>query len=467
MMFIVCMVITIIILHELRETDAGYLILWWFSVTTFLFLALSIAKLLNYIVWPKEKHHYVYKDYVEVPMEKDLETEYNYEYSWLMVNNEKIFYTVLFNVLQKEYGNRYAIMCQVRMQDLFKKRPRAKLIYQSLDFLIVDLYEDFEPVLAIELDWDSHLDPHQKILDQKKEKLISICPFNIIRVRNEDNMDEKLIYELIIPELAPLKDDSFVSNLTMWFRWILYIFTSIYRLIKNGFIYFQRKRDDKKLDDAYKETWISRIDKEFIMTTIKENNNSDWEEKANSKNDLLIFKILLLLFFSLLIFTIISAIRDSLWKKSKEVIDKISNQENKKIEVIMDNGETKKEIEPIIQNGIVAEQFDLCKDYIDSDEITSSDKFKCYWNIFYSNLLNACIKNELCEYTNNEKRYYIHNLSAWEYIFSCYQGINWERKNYKITTPEIRDIIWPWDKQCSSLYWEIFRKLQNQPWDQN
>ena len=469
-LFLFCIFIGLLVspfIKTINIKNIVFLIIWIIFITIISFVIVWLWKIMSWSQKQnKTKDNYIYKDYKEIPLEVDEEMNAKYRYKWLMVENERIFYALLYNILHKEYWNRYTILCQVRMADLFEKVWTKKDLLYSLDFLIVDLKNDYEPVVAIELDWWSHKLKRQKENDKRKEKLISICPFNIIRIENEDNMDEELVYKVIIPELSPLRNQDNTTNIIAFIidclkyalNMIWLIPSKIFKWIKKWFCCIKWKYENKKLDKAYEETWIPKIDKEFIIREIKENNNI-WDsnnENNNTKRNRLIFKWLLITVLLIIILAIISLVYKQIKNESNNNVIK----ENQRITNVI-NRDNKENRIITWDNKVITSLDNPCNEFMEN-EITSkeTEKYKCSWDMFYSEYINACIKYEQCNYNNWEKRYFIQNLNEWEYIFSCHENNKNERKNYKITNPDIRDITRAWEKSCKTLYAEIFRELK-------
>lgn len=423
--------------------------IFWKFFAIFIWVLL-VALIIKLIIKTVKNNKWIYKWYYEAKQDVSSRADNNYTYKWrLLVKNEKIFYNLLKEVLQKEYWDRYEINCQVRMMDLFEmKRKDQWVINLSLDYLIVDKLNDFKPVMAIELDWESHDDPHQQKLDETKEELLSITDIFLVRIRNEDNLDKNIIYKLIIPNLAPTKWTSIFSQIFWWL--------------------FEKKEEIQIPDISNywqsQNTLVEDGNKTVPeLNYIKNENIYNWSTIRYEKKNYSNFKFGLVIWLWLIFFFIFFTILSSNIKSSNE--NKITLQVNNQNRIAQNTVQQKKIEEPItVKDHIdieIKKEDNPCQTFIDEDKNNkqTSDKYTCTSNIFHSDYLNICVKNEVCTYTDNEKRYYIHNLSEWEYIFSCLEESNGNRKNYKISNSDIRDIVWPWEKWCNSLYAEIYRDL--------
>lgn len=90
----------------------------------------------------------------------------------LLNKNELAFFYELKKYLNKNFWEKYYILSQVRVLDFFQKSHSLKTFKWSLDFLICDFDNAMKPVLAIELNWYSHLGFWQRLKDKSKRQLL-------------------------------------------------------------------------------------------------------------------------------------------------------------------------------------------------------------------------------------------------------------------------------------------------------
>ena len=112
--------------------------------------------------------------------------------------SEKQFYKNLKEVLYKLFQNRYEVYPKTRLNDVFNTKYSKDWFMQShTDFLIVDREQEFKPVLAIEVDGDSHNNRWQKKSDKFKDKVFSEANLPLVRIKNEQSGDIKVAYAII------------------------------------------------------------------------------------------------------------------------------------------------------------------------------------------------------------------------------------------------------------------------------
>jgi len=95
-----------------------------------------------------------------------------YKKKALLNKNELNFFYELNKYLKKNFWEKYYVLSQVRILDFFQKAHSIKTFKWSLDFLICDFENNMEPILAIELNWYSHLNFFQRISDRSKKELL-------------------------------------------------------------------------------------------------------------------------------------------------------------------------------------------------------------------------------------------------------------------------------------------------------
>ena len=110
---------------------------------------------------------------------------------------EKEFYKSLKKILSYNYWSKYEVYPKVRLADILKSEKWDKwwkrLAYRHIDFLIVDSEQDFKPMLAIELDWDSHRQYRQIKSDKFKDEALKNSNLPLRRFNNSISNNEEII----------------------------------------------------------------------------------------------------------------------------------------------------------------------------------------------------------------------------------------------------------------------------------
>ena len=124
---------------------------------------------------------------------------------------EKEFYTSLKKALYNNYWFKYEVYPKVRLADIFEperwNKWYKKLWMRHVDFLIVDKDQAFKPMLAIELDWNSHKQYRQYKSDKFKNEIFEDSPLKLIRFNNSTSNNEEIIRMNIVQYLwTPTKN---------------------------------------------------------------------------------------------------------------------------------------------------------------------------------------------------------------------------------------------------------------------
>ena len=110
---------------------------------------------------------------------------------------EKEFYTSLRKVLYYNYWFKYEVYPKVRLADVLKSEQWDKwwkrLAPRHIDFLIVNKEQNFKPMLAIELDWDSHKQYRQYKSDKFKNEVFDNSELPLRRFNNSTSNNEEII----------------------------------------------------------------------------------------------------------------------------------------------------------------------------------------------------------------------------------------------------------------------------------
>ena len=119
--------------------------------------------------------------------------------------HELELYKLLSSLLQSQYWNKYDIFPKVRLADIFEptdwKKWISKIVSKHVDFLIVNCQNHADPVLAIELNWESHNSYVQAKSDEFKNKLFSEKWLKLITIYNNEVQNHEKIKEIIISSL--------------------------------------------------------------------------------------------------------------------------------------------------------------------------------------------------------------------------------------------------------------------------
>lgn len=121
--------------------------------------------------------------------------------------SEENFYKNLKEVLYKLFQYRYEVYPKTRLNDVFEtKYSKDRFMQSHCDFLIVDRHQNFKPVLAIEVDWDSHKNRWQKKSDKFKDKVFEETWLPLVRVKNEQSKEIQVAYAIIYKYLKKLEN---------------------------------------------------------------------------------------------------------------------------------------------------------------------------------------------------------------------------------------------------------------------
>lgn len=131
--------------------------------------------------------------------------------NYFFSNAEKEFYKSLKKVLSYNYWFKYEAYPKVRLADILKPekwdRWWKRLAYRHVDFLIVDSEQDFKPMLAIELDWDSHKQYRQSRSDKIKDEVFENSGLHLKRFSNSTSNNGEIIRMNIVQYLwTPTKN---------------------------------------------------------------------------------------------------------------------------------------------------------------------------------------------------------------------------------------------------------------------
>lgn len=120
-----------------------------------------------------------------------------YKKSYFFTRNEYYFFKRLKNIFQESWlDNNYTLFSKVKVRDIIGVKPWS---YDTLkrtnqwhfDFLICDDRQAFRPILAIELDDNSHTSEEVQERDRLKNLLCEQVDMPLIRVYNS-NPDEDI-----------------------------------------------------------------------------------------------------------------------------------------------------------------------------------------------------------------------------------------------------------------------------------
>ena len=115
--------------------------------------------------------------------------------------HELELYKLLNTLLKSQYWEKYDIFPKVRLADIFEptnwKKWISKIWSKHIDFLIVDCQNHADPVLAIELNWESHNSYVQAKSDDFKNKLFNEKGPRLITINNNEVQNHEIIKEII------------------------------------------------------------------------------------------------------------------------------------------------------------------------------------------------------------------------------------------------------------------------------
>lgn len=131
----------------------------------------------------------------------DLSTVEFFRYDSLVTNHEMQLYSILTENLNKYYPNQYIICPKVRIGDIIRMTNRTfdKLIrrrYQSRHFDFVICSKDtLKPILAIELQDNSHKNKYWRYVDALKRELCTNAGLLLLQLWTTNALDiKKLLY---------------------------------------------------------------------------------------------------------------------------------------------------------------------------------------------------------------------------------------------------------------------------------
>lgn len=121
-------------------------------------------------------------------------------------NYELEFYQTLDEILELEFNWRYKIFPHVRLRDLidvdYKEVDRwfatNKISRKHIDYVIVDKYDKYNPVLAIELNWSSHNTEKAHEIDLFKKEALENAGIPLYFFRNKDVSRKDYIRDCVV-----------------------------------------------------------------------------------------------------------------------------------------------------------------------------------------------------------------------------------------------------------------------------
>lgn len=99
------------------------------------------------------------------------------------------FYNILSDHLSKEYVGKYDLFPKVRLRDLWEGKFRGdknKISQKHIDFLVVDKTNHCTPILAIELNWNSHKRKNMQKSDEFKKQFFNDIQIKFITINNNE-----------------------------------------------------------------------------------------------------------------------------------------------------------------------------------------------------------------------------------------------------------------------------------------
>ena len=119
--------------------------------------------------------------------------------------HELELYKLLNILLKSQYWEKYDIFPKVRLADIFEptdwKKWISKIISKHVDFLIVNCQNHADPILAIELNWESHNSYIQEKSDKFKNELFDKLWLKLMIIDNNEAQNHEKIKEVITSSL--------------------------------------------------------------------------------------------------------------------------------------------------------------------------------------------------------------------------------------------------------------------------
>lgn len=136
--------------------------------------------------------------------------EYHYQrQQYFMTKTEHQF----FNILDLSFGQYYYIIPQVHLSTIFNEKivgqnwkgARSHIDKKSVDFVFCDK-QNISPLLAIELDDDSHEREDRIARDEEVERIFKEANVPLLRYDCRGSLDRGLIVTMVVDALPPTSE---------------------------------------------------------------------------------------------------------------------------------------------------------------------------------------------------------------------------------------------------------------------
>lgn len=146
------------------------------------------------------------EDYFKTSLDKNYIEQDIYRIKpYFFSQSENKFYRLISSFLFKEFKWQYRVFPHVRLIDVLimnkhspnKRKYMNKVMSKHIDYLIVDRSKDFRPVMAIELDWNTHSSEKTFENDEFKKKVINSVGMKFLTFCNQEIDNKESIFEKI------------------------------------------------------------------------------------------------------------------------------------------------------------------------------------------------------------------------------------------------------------------------------
>lgn len=150
--------------------------------------------------------HYIQKPLFQIKPVKHKEDKFSYnEKSFknkaFLSRCEASLFCTLSKTLLDYYWERFSVFPKVRLWDIADTKYIAnwwRISSRHVDFLIVDSRKFFKPVVAIELNWKTHMKPKQRKIDRFKKDFFGIINVPLETIQNSEINRQSIIKQRIL-----------------------------------------------------------------------------------------------------------------------------------------------------------------------------------------------------------------------------------------------------------------------------
>ncbi len=147
----------------------------------------------------------------DLPKFKKKDFSYNensFKYKAFLSRCEASLFCTLQKTLFDNYWERFSVFPKVRLWDIADTKYIAnwwRISSRHVDFLIVDTRKFFKPVVAIELNWKTHLKSKQKKVDRFKKNFFDIINIPLETIKNSELNRQSIIKQRIFGYIEEYK----------------------------------------------------------------------------------------------------------------------------------------------------------------------------------------------------------------------------------------------------------------------